>query len=78
LKEGLDLTDKSLHHYDLAVTQDPYSVWADYAVEDLENELESLQKTATGLLASDGDPELKRRAASLRTRIDEIIHLLSR
>ena len=75
LKEGIDLTDQGLLYYDRAVREDPYSVWADYAAEDLENEMALIGKITESLSTVDCDPKLKRYVELLESRIEKIIRL---
>ncbi|MFC1515768.1 hypothetical protein ACFL7E_03315 [Thermodesulfobacteriota bacterium] len=77
LKEGLVLTDEGLHYYDRALQDDPYSIWANYAVKDLENEMTSIRMIKESLTKVDCDPELKRFAERLENRITEITETYS-
>jgi len=72
LKEGLALMEKSLQYYDQAIRKDPYSIWAEYAVKDLENEQSSFNKTKKDIYSLLNDSELTNLLESLTARIRDI------
>jgi tetratricopeptide (TPR) repeat protein len=65
LKKALDQTESGLAFLSKAVAEDPYSVWAKYATQDLESERAFLKPKLPLLRALCDDPEIRRTLAGM-------------
>ncbi len=70
--EGLDWMEKSLTHYQLALQEEPYSIWVKYAREDLKAIEKFLTNVKTQAPSLPDDSETRRRLHLLSLELEQI------
>jgi tetratricopeptide (TPR) repeat protein len=73
--EGLESIQQSLNRYQSAIEQDPYSIWSEYAREDLKRVSKLLVRAKTEWVSLSGDPKILKRIERLMKKLAEIHNL---
>jgi tetratricopeptide (TPR) repeat protein len=73
--EGLESIQQSLNRYQSAIEQDPYSIWSEYAREDLKRVSEVLVRAKMEWISLPGDSKILKRIEHLMQKLSEIQNL---
>jgi tetratricopeptide (TPR) repeat protein len=71
--QGLNYMKQSLEYYLKALQDDPYSVWAGYAKEDLESERDALLKAEAEILALPIDIEVRHQLHTILKKLTDML-----
>ena len=65
LRKALNQTDESLRYFKTAIKKDPYSVWAEYALDDMKKERDYFQKKQSIIYSLCNEEDVRRSIESI-------------
>jgi tetratricopeptide (TPR) repeat protein len=76
IRKGLNQTQESLRYFNAAIEKDPYSVWADYALDDIKKERDYLRKKQPLIVSSCDQQDVQNFIEAVLAEAKESIQLI--